>query len=263
MAVSTQTASRKRLVHHLDTPFSTVSWPETSLDDQDTILELLCKYALALHLKETKFADISLSLLNPIGQHKKAHARPSKGKRAAKRKKGDEGGKTAITDTDMAKPPHPEISDHVHVGFNSITRELESLSGNSEVRANKIHSKQPYCMIFVARGNQSAAFNCHFPKMVTIASRKLGSSETMRLIGFSKPCSDRLSSCLGIGRVSSLAILKDAPGTEALWTFVKNHVASVDAAWLEEKTNPQYRSTRITSVETTVGVKRNRTSQTC
>ncbi|ODA81583.1 hypothetical protein RJ55_00083 [Drechmeria coniospora] len=42
MSKPSQLAGRKRLVHHLDTPFSAVSWPEISSNDQDVILELLC-----------------------------------------------------------------------------------------------------------------------------------------------------------------------------------------------------------------------------
>lgn len=68
MPIQTPQPTRKRLAHLLDTPFSTVPWygaptillihlcnrfcrPEISSDDQDNILELLCKYAALATLR--------------------------------------------------------------------------------------------------------------------------------------------------------------------------------------------------------------------
>ncbi|KAG5957228.1 hypothetical protein E4U57_001906 [Claviceps arundinis] len=227
-------AGRKRLVHHLDTPFSTVAWPEVSLDDQDTILELLC------------------NLLSPIGQHRRTHLKASQGKREAKRKAS---AKLVTSEVSVTKPK-PELVDYIDVGFNAITRGLETISS-----ATGQSSENSYNMIFVSRGTQSAAFNCHFPKAVGVASRMCASTEDIKLIGFSKSCSDRLAENLGIARVSSLAIKKDAPGAQALWTFVSGHVASVDIAWLDNTRSIQYKPTQIAAVETKIGTKKVKRSQ--
>ncbi|KAM0454929.1 hypothetical protein ACHAPV_008070 [Trichoderma viride] len=229
-------SAKKRLVHHLDTPFSTSSWPEVSIDDQDSILELLC------------------SLLSPIGQHRKSHARPSKGKRAAKRDKKLATKLDGPANTPKLPTPRSlELSACVDIGFNSIAQNLGSPSKPSEVAKP---SPKDYSMVFVARGSQSPAFNHHFPQMIAAASRNLPEKEKIRLVGFSKPCSERIGNTLGIPRVSSIAISRHAPGAEALLAVVENLVAPVDSPWLSEVPNTEYKTTQIASVETTIGTKR-------
>ncbi|KAH0495449.1 hypothetical protein TgHK011_008999 [Trichoderma gracile] len=219
-------SSKKRLVHHLDTPFSTSSWPVISIDDQDSILELLCH------------------LLSPIGQHRRLHIKPSKGKRAARREK-----KTKMkldepsNSVKIEPPPVPELSASVDVGFNSIVKNL----GSTRPSDGSANSDKGYSMIFVARGSQSPAFNQHFPQMVAAASRNLPDKEKIRLVGFSKPCSERLGSVLGIPRVSSVAISAHAPGADALFALVQNTVSPVESPWLDEATCATYKPTRISS----------------
>lgn len=219
-------------MHHLDTPYSTVSWPDIPLDDQDAIFELLC------------------NLLSPLGQHRRAHVKPSKGKRARKRRaKAGVGGTNALTAHDRV-PPKPELCAKLDVGFSSISRTLQMPSSDG--------GHQPYAMVFVARGSQSAAFNCHFPKMVGVACKDSPPDEKTRLVGFSKPCSDRLSSCLSIARVSSVALRRDAPGAAALWDLVRRKVAPIDMAWLDDAVGAEHRATKFVSVDTPIGNKKTR-----
>lgn len=150
-------------------------------------------------------------------------------------------------------PPSPELSASVDVGFNSITKNLGSQSKPSD---GPDHSDKGYSMIFVARGSQSPAFNHHFPQMVAAASRNLPEKEKIRLIGFSKPCSERIGGTLGIPRVSSVAISRHAPGAEALLAVVESIVPPVDSPWLNEEPVTAYKATQIGSVETTIGTKR-------
>jgi ribonuclease P/MRP protein subunit POP3 len=194
------------------------------------------------------------SLLSPIGEHRRTHVKPSKGKRAAKREK-----KMAMKldgAEDSAKLPTPrslELSASVDIGFNSIIKNLGSLSKPYD--ATEVSPKD-YSMVFVARGSQSPAFNHHFPQMIAAASRNLPEKEKIRLVGFSKPCSERIGNTLGIPRVSSIAISRHAPGAEALLAVVENLVAPVDSPWLAEVPNTEYKTTQIASVETTIGTKR-------
>ncbi|QYT04251.1 hypothetical protein H0G86_011173 [Trichoderma simmonsii] len=229
-------SAKKRLVHHLDTPFSTSSWPEISIDDQDSILELLCH------------------LLSPIGQHRRVHTKTSKGKRAAKREKRAKSKVDEVPNSvKIPTPPSPELSASVDVGFNSITQNL-GLCTSPPDEPNKSH--KDYSMIFVARGSQSQAFNQHFPQLVAAASRNLPDKEKVRLVGFSKPCSEKLGSVLGIPRASSVAVSRHAPGADALFAVVQNLVAPVDSPWLNETPSTTYKPTQIGSVETTIGTKR-------
>jgi ribonuclease P/MRP protein subunit POP3 len=153
----------------------------------------------------------------------------------------------------LLTPRSLELSASVDIGFNSITKNLESLSGPFGVVNS---SPKDYSMVFVARGSQSPAFNHHFPQMIAAASRNLPEKEKIRLVGFSKPCSERIGNTLGIPRVSSIAISRHAPGAEALLAVVDSLVAPVDSPWLSEVPNNEYKTTQIASVETTIGTKR-------
>ncbi|KAM3456683.1 hypothetical protein MY3296_001638 [Beauveria thailandica] len=238
MASTTGGPVRKRIVHHLGSPFTTVSWPEISQEDQDDILELLCEY------------------LSPIGKHRQRCIKTSKGKRAEKKRKRqekDEGKTTFPMAVDL--PAKPETASQVDVGFNSITRGLQD--ANNEQNADGVVRKgQGYSMVFVCRGNQSAAFNSHFPQMVAASSADAQPGHATRLIGFSKPCSSRLSSCLGLARVSAVAVKSDAAGSCALWDLVKKSVKPVQCEWLDEARSLKYRQTQIVSLEISVGSKK-------
>lgn len=97
--------------------------------------------------------------------------------------------------------------------------------------------------------------------MVAVASKDLSPESKIRLVGISKPCSERLSLCLGVPRVSSVAILKDAPGSGALQNLVQKVVSPVDAAWLDPTNELRYLTTNINAIETTVGPKKTKTGQ--
>ncbi|VUC21411.1 unnamed protein product [Clonostachys rosea] len=206
------------------------------------------------------------SLLSSLGQHRRDHVKPSKGKRAAKREKATTEQKDLIKG--QAIPEAPELGLKVDTGFNVITRNLEAKSrGESQHTENTDGdfdmetNDAIYSMVFVARGDQSSAFNCQFPRMVAAATKDLPSDSRTRLVGFSKSCSERLSKSLHIARVSSVAIKRDAPGCKALWDFVREKVPPVDAAWLGNTQGQiSYLPTRINSIETTVGQKKARKS---
>ncbi|KAF9874054.1 hypothetical protein CkaCkLH20_08426 [Colletotrichum karsti] len=237
---------KKKLVYSVDTPFSSAEWPEISFEDQEAILELLC------------------SLLAPIGQHRQRHVKPSEGKRAAKRKRKEEGADAAASEKGQ-RPPPPEIASFVDVGLASITRNLEKRAA-AEVSAEPISSEtddaqtasqnSPYAVIFVARSGQSSAFNCQLPQMVAVASKATPSASPTRLVGYSKPCSDRLSACLGIPRVSSVGIRVQAPMSKALIDFVQQHVPPVRIAWLDEARNANYIPTKLKIEEKMVPAKK-------
>lgn len=200
------------------------------------------------------------SLLEPVGYYRREHVKPSKGKRSAK---ADNAAKKSQKHTaaDMAVPP-PELISKMDVGLHAITRNLETRSGceagdhTSPPAEKGDTTDEPYSMIFVTRGDQSSAFNCHFPRMVAAASKDIDTDSRTRLVGFSKPCSERLSKCLNIARVSSIALSQDAPGSKALWDFVREKVETIDASWLEKSKKGSYHPTQINSIETTVGQKK-------
>jgi ribonuclease P/MRP protein subunit POP3 len=123
-----------------------------------------------------------------------------------------------------------------------------------------VSSSGPYSVVFVARSGQSSAFNCHFPQMVATAAQSQPADRTVRLVGFSKACEDRLSAALGIPRVSSIGLREDAPQVKGLVDFVRQHVAPVDVSWLREAQSAKFLATKIDAVATKVGAKKLRVS---
>ncbi|KAK2059409.1 hypothetical protein LY76DRAFT_21875 [Colletotrichum caudatum] len=234
---------RKKLVYSVDTPFSATQWPEITPEDQDAILELLC------------------SLLSPLGQHRQRHIKPSEGKREAKRKRR-EGGVVSNGPANSERPPMPDLASFVDVGLTSITRNLERLAiGQQTSEApgdeNTLEiSPDSYSVIFVARSGQSSAFNCQLPQMVAVASKSSPASPPTRLVGYSKPCAEKLSACLGIPRVSSVGVRVGAPMSRALVEYVQQHVSPVRVAWLEQAEEAVYRSTQLRIQEKIIPIKK-------
>lgn len=153
----------------------------------------------------------------------------------------------------------------IDVGLNSITRNLlpspdRTKSSTASPDGNgDLHGM--YTMVFVARGDQQSAFSCQFPKMIGVASANAPLEERTRLIGFSKPSSQRLSKCLHVARLSSVAVRRDAPGAGPLWEFVKQRVKPVDVSWLESNHTALHVPAKIVSKETTIGPKKQTKAQ--
>lgn len=145
-----------------------------------------------------------------------------------------------------ASPPTPEIGVYVDLGLSSISRSLA-----------KMPNPEPYAVIFVARSGQPSAFHAHFPQMVAVASN---TTESIRLVGFSRACEERLSSCLGIPRVSSIGLREGLPQTKALVEFVRQHVSPVEMLWKEEATSGNFLPTNIKAVEVPIGAKKQKTA---
>jgi ribonuclease P/MRP protein subunit POP3 len=147
---------------------------------------------------------------------------------------------------------------HVDVGFNCITKNLQAQSQPIPNPEDNTGRQRRYSVVFVARGDQSAAFNCHFPQMVGASTRSLPDADKTRLVGFSRACSEKLSRCLGIPRVSSVALVADAPGAMGVQELVRSTIPAIDVPWLPVPQAEDYRHTKINSIQTTVGNKKMR-----
>ncbi|KAI9791099.1 MAG: hypothetical protein M1816_004330 [Peltula sp. TS41687] len=87
----------------------------------------------------------SLTLLAPLGQHRRNHIEPSKGKRVKKRKVQEARSNepalntksTGVDGPPPVEPPEPPLlTSYVTIGFNSTTRHLESLSQLSKPKSS-------------------------------------------------------------------------------------------------------------------------------
>lgn len=152
----------------------------------------------------------------------------------------------------------------VDVGLSNITRNLESSAAASPrtkdgVADNVKDSTRPvpYSVIFVARSGPPSAFFSHFPQMVAVASRSQQLEEPVRLVGFSKSFEEKLGACLGIPRVSSLALrVDDTAQSKALVDFVRERVPPVEAPWLGETLGVKFYETKINTIQAPIGTKR-------
>lgn len=144
------------------------------------------------------------------------------------------------------------------VGLTNITRNLASSSAQAQAGAAGDGDRDqfpPYSVVFVARSGPPSAFFSHFPQMVATASRQL--DEPIRLVGFSKSCEEKLSACLGIPRVSSIALRAgESVQLKALVDFVRKQVAPVEARWMLDDGKTEFRETKVNSIQTPIGTKR-------
>ncbi|KAI3401248.1 hypothetical protein diail_11954 [Diaporthe ilicicola] len=229
---------KTRLVHQLDTPFSSVQWPEIPQEYQDELMDLLCR------------------LLSPIGQHRNAYLHASKGKNAKARKR--KRGQADEVQAPLPVPPPPAVAASVDVGLTNITRYLGASPPTTHTGAgeNNGHNQDsPYSVVFVVRSGAPSAFFSHLPQMVAVASLQL--EEPIRLVGFSKSCEEKLSACLGIPRVSSIALRTGGMGQlKALVDFVRRQVPPVEAPWMEDGGKGEFRETKIKSIQAPIGAKR-------
>lgn len=93
--------------------------------------------------------------------------------------------------------------------------------------------------------------------MIAVASKYQQLEESIRLVGLSKSCEDKLGACLGIPRVSSLALRVDSTAqSKALIDFVRKRVPPVEAPWLEETAAVKFHETKINTLQVPIGNKR-------
>lgn len=203
------------------------------------------------------------SLLSPIGQHRKAYIQPSKGKRSKAQKRKRAHDDENEPQADRHAPPPPAVADSVDIGLATITRTLQELSAEATDRKptseDKAESKsvEPYSIVFILRSGVPTAFFNHLPQMVAVSCESLQLAEPTRLVGFSKSCETRLSSCLGIPRVTSVALRGDGtPQARAVVDFVRKTVPVIEVPWLKIAEKRQFQETTINTIQAPVGKKR-------
>ncbi|KAI9830075.1 MAG: hypothetical protein M1826_005068 [Phylliscum demangeonii] len=243
-----------RTVWKTDSPFTVVQWPSLTAEDQDTILTLL------------------LSLLTPIGQHRRLHLRPSNGRRDQRRKAPEARSQAATTDLGAGihadepttrtpppppppsppPPPPPSISDHLTIGFNSTTRHLERLAHRSAPRHASIPRRpdpapyhapdpspttpappEPLAAIFVPRSSQPPLLHAHLPLLTYTASLASPGSPATRLVALPAGAEPKLGHALGLAHVSFVGLKEAAlPQAASLIACVRRCVPAVDVPWL-------------------------------
>jgi len=219
-----------------------LSRPVISQEDEQTILELLCR------------------LLQPIGDYRRQHIRPSKGKRRNKRKRNEEEEHATGLNRMFAEEavPRPQIQDYLTTGFNSIVRSLEATSQISRpVPISQHHSdiqKRPdetaaLSAVFVCRSILPRILLSSLPLLAATASLARPQSPPIRLVSLSDSAEVKLAQAMHQARVGFVGIREDAPDAKALLGFVRNAIDPVDVPWLDETASARYLPVQINSTE--------------
>lgn len=204
------------------------------------------------------------SLLSPLGEYRKAHVTPSKGK---KRKRNSK----SLSD-DVARPLPPAVGPHVLVGLNSVTRHLESLAAvnaPSTVPVKESSMKEleyptpgadanhqpeisppPLSLVVVTHPQPSLSSpHAHIPTLLHLATLRLSAktqpSDFTRLVTLPTSKDNQFSSALHIPRVGAIGIFEGAPGAKALEDYVRKHVGLTECAWVEEALKPDWRGLNV------------------
>ncbi|KAL1796629.1 hypothetical protein ACET3X_005169 [Alternaria dauci] len=252
-------------VFKTSSPFTETKWPEVSREDEQVILELLC------------------NLITPLGDHRRTHIHPSKGKKRKRNTK--QGGDDPATAE--AVPTVPEIGKHLLIGLNSVTRHLEALAAkNAPSTAPVVDQKstkdpvqlnipmkaengaekketpeehpeeaiKPLSMVILTHPKPSLSpAHAHLPTLVHLATLSpplatpKSSTAVTRLIPVQTSAESRLASSLHIPRVGALAIYEGAPGTATLEQYVREHIASTECKWIDEAMSAEWKGLNVTS----------------
>jgi ribonuclease P/MRP protein subunit POP3 len=216
-------------------------------------------------MHQSKFLLTYSSLIAPLGDHRRTHTHPSKGK---KRKRNI--GPTTQDDSTKAEtaPPAPEIGKHLLIGLNSVTRHLEALAAknapptvpvsDSSEREDAEAPKEkdpevilrPLSMVILTHPKPSLSpAHVHLPTLVHLSTLSTVSAPatTTRLITLPTSAEARLASTLHIPRVGALAIYADAPATKGLEEYVYEHVGVTESKWIDEAMKADWKGLNVKS----------------
>jgi ribonuclease P/MRP protein subunit POP3 len=202
------------------------------------------------------------SLVGPIGEHRKTHILPSKGR---KRKRA-----TNAAPDEPPKLPAPATASHVLVGLNSVTRHLETQAASTAPPTAPINgtsideqdkptqtddkdsetSPRILSIVILTHPQPSLSpSHAHIPTLLHLANlqRDPGTmpAEPTRLVCLATSNDARLASALHIPRVGAIGILEGAPGAKALEEYVRKHVGSTECAWVDEALRSEWRGLNV------------------
>lgn len=202
-----------------------------------------------------------ISLLTPVGEHRKTHIQPSRGK---KRKRT-----TNAPQDNTPAPPPPAIKAHILIGLNSVTRHLEAqaaatapptLPAYAAATCKNASSPEPTVKNTSTSSNHLTSIilthphpslspsHTHIPTLLHLATlrQSLGKpAEPTRLITLPTSTDSRFASALHIPRVGAIGVFEGAPGARAFEEYVREHVGLTECAWVEEALGAGWRGVDV------------------
>ncbi|KAF2025394.1 hypothetical protein EK21DRAFT_116871 [Setomelanomma holmii] len=259
-------AKNSKPIFKTSSPFTETKWLEIPPNDQDIILDLVC------------------NLIAPLGDHRRTHVHPSKGKKRKRKNKENQNGpftgpnKQDQNAPETDSPPAPEISKHILIGINSITRHLEAFAAKTAPTsmpvtalkdqqhhdASKDEQNQtttgkagprPLSILILTHPKPSLSLaHAHLPTLLHLSTLRPPDSNPSststpdtrtRLISLPTSSDARLASSLHIPRVGALAIFANAPGAKALEEFVRDKVGVTECVWVDEAMRAEWRGVNV------------------
>lgn len=189
-----------------------------------------------------------LPLLLPIGEHRKAHTQPSKG-RGRKRKKSV--GKPKDTGTSVSDDALEETK-HVTTGFNSTLRRLEKQIHTAPQDASSSRECD-LAVVFVCRASLPPPTCNSLPLLITSASLNRPGVEAIRLVELTASGEAQIAGSLALPRVGMIALISGFPGAGPLLQYLRETVKPMATSWLTDASVPTFLPTKIDTLETRIG----------
>lgn len=196
---------------------------------------------------------IYLSLLSPIGHYRTTHITPSKGKRNKKAKRRQVKLGAALPAPETASVPIPELSAHILVGLNCITRHLESQSRQACPQSldMQIPSDNPkhLAVIVTTWPSVPAVLTSHLYVLLQTSSLLYPNLPQTRLVTLPRSSEKRLCSALGVARAGFIGIFDSAPCSTAVTEFCLANIPGIEVnGWLKPDQKP-FMPLKINTVE--------------
>jgi ribonuclease P/MRP protein subunit POP3 len=224
-------------------------------------------------IDEADIVDLLCRLLEPIGDYRREHVRPSKGKSSRKRKREVKRTLTQeSTDAAAATPAHPipDIFSHITLGFNTTIRHLESLSAISrpqslgeaslehlqDAAAKSVERLAPLSAVFVCRTGLPPILTSCLPLLTATASLAFPDLPPIRLVPLGKSAEGKLAQALNQPKVGFVGLQSDISSAGVLLDTVRSRVEPVDVPWLKEASIGEYLPVKVKQTEVKVGPKK-------
>ncbi|KFY17740.1 hypothetical protein V492_00408 [Pseudogymnoascus sp. VKM F-4246] len=213
---------KPKAMFELDSPYSVTVPPQLSAADQDTILNLLA------------------SFLSPIGHHRTTHITPSKGKRSKRTKRRELKRGASQPAQDEPSVPPPELSSHILVGLNSITRHFDSQSRQAcppslGIQVPSSDSPRRHLAVVITTWPSiPPILTSHIHRLLQTSSLLHPNLPPTRLVVLPRTSEKRLCSALGVPRAGFIGVFDNTPSATAVIDFCSANVPEIEVGkWLK------------------------------
>lgn len=192
-----------------------------------------------------------LPLLQPIGEFRRDHVSPSKGKGRGRRA-------NKKTEQDTLPVWMPEVYDQLTIGFNCTVRRLEGLARRlmpqilSQTQAHDAkHAKDPghnLSVVFVCRRTLPEIMTSTLPLLIATSAP---TSTRAKLVDVSDEAEKKIARALHQPRVGVIGMELKTAGTEPLLRLLEENITPIDVPWLDQSSSPSYHPVKVHTVTTT------------